>query len=1001
MELNGVPSQIVHLSPSQHKLFDFLRRHSADHRSAPTLSGIQKEIGFASVDEAKKAVTSLKRVDGIDIFTHIEREGDQKEAHYFLSPETLENTVKSREDVAGANLQQRQTTYNALYIAEPGFGTKAYDEHSMLGLRLLLEANGLNREVQEVIFQGGVIPHLPPYATKANLTALKFLGWIPRKPGEPKTISEKLLEERVAKIDDPYLHDFYPKHVNDKGRRKIRDLADAFEVAGNQVSILMKCLPEDAQLRVQHGEEDRKNIAHIVDTTIASWADEKKNKLKGDQKIYSGRIEAIDYETARNNFLAGIYSDTKLVQELARRTGEKIKAHAERVSTKLKEIAGEEFWEGEGHGLVLGKEVPRYLSWASSGERGSKQYGSLVAGKLAKIKEQDADARKTKEDLEFKLTELARAVTWTEQLLESNRASVTWFTRQYPINSDESEVAWNVAKNLYNRNYFGWDVLQQVHPHPSARKPITVDTGIIDIASGETIKSEVDVQPIKQAGKNVLLVHNIRSTFSDAVTPRSIRDAKLEQNVQNMVLQKLLDPRDQAGNPVDNRPDVLLVGGHNSGGFRAMPWFEDADEISSAEGSDHPVRTEGQKISYLVTLPTMQSIQKLDWLVNHGFSNWDTKRYLTGPYASGAILHTEDKEGVNKFLFFGNTDLIRFGKVAKEIETYRAAMKDSKDPAERKALAKVIRDRKESAKLGFKKLEAAGDFHLGAPDMIGKVSKDQLIRAYQQYQREHGLPDVASWDEVLHGVMDGKFKSGTRYLGLPAEKFRQAIVEPILADTNLSPEQRAYTIAQKSMDNLRAITIHSLAEQERLFGILCKPYAHEVLRKKGTLVLASGNHANNSTPNSDEAVSLASQFDESYRDSGQLQVFSGKGSSVGVGWVTLPGTKNRKLFVMHKFPTKQDEGYGVLTHLRSMNNTADIVVAGDRHQPIIFYADGHAGALHPGMEPINTYVPFVGKPAGVRGIVNVLYDPSKRETYGWEMVLNPTLEAIVKRDKML
>ncbi|MBM3246958.1 hypothetical protein FJZ17_00230 [Candidatus Pacearchaeota archaeon] len=1003
MDQRGVNGQVVHLSTSQHRLFDFLRKRSGDHHVAPTLAEIQGEMGFSSLAETKRALTNLKSVDGIDVFTHIEREGVKKEPHYFLSPETIETTVKPRAEVTGSESQrpQRQTRFSALYVSEPGFGTKAYDPHSMLGLRLFLEANGLNREVQEVIFQGGVIPHLPPYASKANLTAMKFLGWIPRRPGEAKTISETMLEERVAQIDDPYLNDFYPKHVNNLERRKIRDLADAFDAAGTEVSTLLRCIPEEAQVRVQHGEEDRKNIDHIVDATIATWAGEKKEKLVSDQKVYERKIAALEYESARNKFLSDIYGNMGLMQEFARKPEEKLKAHQERVSARLKQLAGETFWEEEEHGLVLGKEVPKYLSWASSGKKTPEQYRGLVKAKLAKVQDQLREAQRLREDSKARLEELARSVTWTDQLLATNRASVTRFTRQYPVNPDEVEVAWNNAKNLYTRHYFRWDVLQQIHPHPSARKLVEVDSGVMDISSGRTIRAEAEVEEIKRGGKNLLLIHNIRSTFSDAVGPRAIRDAKLEQNVQNMVLRKLFNPTEGSGNAIDNRPDIILLGAHNGGGFRAMPWFKDSDIIGSAEGSDEPMAVEGQKISYLVNLPTMQSIERLDWLVGHGFSNWDTKRYLTGPYASGAVLHTEDAEGVNKFLFMGNTDLIRFGKIAKEIEAYRKAMGETKNAAEKRRLAQIIKERKAAVKLDFKKVEAAGDFHLGAPDIMGRYSKDQFIRAYQQYQREHGLPDVASWDELLHGVMQGKFDSGTRYLGLPPEKFRQSVVEPILADKNLNGDQKAYLLAQRAMGNLRAITDHNLADQERLFALLCKPYAQEILKKKGTLVLASGNHANNSVRNSDEAASLASQFDEAYRDNRQLQVFSGKGSSVGVGWTTLPGTKGRKLFVMHKFPVRQDEGYGVLSHLRSMNNESDVVIAGDRHQPIIFYADGHAGALHPGMEPINTYVPFVGKQAGVRGVVNVLYDPSKRETYGWEMVLNPTLEAIVKRDKML
>jgi hypothetical protein len=994
MALNKGGEQVVYLSKSQKKIFDFLRRKSSDRNVFPTLTEIQKGARFPTLEETKHALSDLKKVEGIDLFTHVRGEKNRKEPHYFLSPETLEVTVKPVREQNQEGSQRRKPVYSALYIAEPGFGTKAFEEDSILGLRLFLEANGLNKEIQEVIFQGGVIPHIPPYSSKANLTALKFLGWIPRGPDEQRTVSEKMLEEKVDEIDDPYLDHFYSKHVNDGSRRKIRDLADAFKVSGEQVRRLMKCFPESTQLRIQHGEEDKKNIGHIVDATIANWSNTKKERLKEDEKSYHIKIGNLDEGLKEQEILRSIYSNPTLTGELKRKPGEKRQDHLQRVSRTM----GDMIQTKSPSDLdELAKEVHKYAFWAS--ER--KDYPGLIGAKLKKVEEERLKNISAREELEAKIEELSGALSWTQQLLETNRASITRFTRQYPVNSDEVEVAWSIAKNLYNRGYFNWDVLQQIHPHPSARKMVVVDSGISDLSNGGTIKSEVEYETTTYDGKKVLLVHNLRSIFSDAVTARSIKDAKLEQNVQNMVLQKLLNSSDERSVKTDERPDIILLGGHGAGGFRAMPWFKDSDIIGSSEGSDDPLYNEGQRISYLINLPTMHSMERLDWLVRHGFSNWDTKRFLTGPYASGAVLHFEDQECVDKFLFVGNTDLIKFGKIAREIEVYRLELAQTKNLTKRKDLAKIIKETKDKAKLDFRKVEAAGDFHLGAPDMIGKTSKDQFMRAYQQYQREHGLPQLASWDEMLHGVMDGKFKSGTRYLGLPPEKFRQSVIEKVLADQSLSPEQRAYTIAQKSMENLRAITVHNLADQERLFALLCKPYAYEILKRKGTLVLASGNHANSSTQNSDEAASLASQFEESYRDRGQLQVFSGKGSSVGVGWTDLPETKGRKLFVMHRFPTRQDEGYGVLTHLRNMNNSADVVIAGDRHQPIIFYADGHAGALHPGMEPINTYVPFVGKQAGVRGIVNVLYDPNKKETYGWEMVLNPTLKAIIHKNKIL
>jgi len=1009
----------VYLSPEEFKIFNFLRSHSFDPSNAPTLEEIRKKFKFSSQDSAKKIIRTLQKKEGIDIFSKVERVGEDRVSRYFLPPETLEISVKktkSREELAKENGQERNIRYGALYIAEPCFGTKAFDhEYVMKGLRLFLDVNHLARDVQQVVIQGGVIPHIPPYASKGNLTALKFLGYINRKPGEEKSASEIMLEEKILEIDDQFLADFYEKHVNNLDRRKITDLTDAFNVAGEQVKILMSAFSEDTDLRVQLGEEDKKNIGHIEDALIANWAKEKKEKIKADtqaaeSRIYNlslyslcGRIEREFYESIqkRKDFLRKPEETRKAYKDrvlndlgLSGELQGKFKSYLDTVRDHITEVVGRS--ASPVHlADTTSQEILKYLFWASYNPNKTSE---RITQKVRKLEEEESEGREEIDTLESKIEKFSEAIGWTERLLESQRASVTRFTRQYPVGSAEAETFWVVAKDSYTKHFFMWDIPQTPHVHVSNRKPIHVDTGVIEnIGTGKTVQADVEAEEVVSNGKKLLLIHNIRSTFSDAVTPRSIRDAKLESNYQNLVVRKLLDSR--AG---DDRPDIILLGGHNGGGFRVMPWFKDTENLIEGEF------VEGQEITYLINLPTLQSVERLDWLVSHNFSNWTTKRAQSGPNASGIVLHTEDKDYVNRKLVVDEMHLRQFGLLSEEIEVYRTNLGSAKSAAEKKALIKLIKEKKDEVKLHFKKIEVAGDTHLGAPDHPDRYSKDQFLRACQVYQREHGLPDIASWDEILHGVMEKTFNSAARYLGMSPEKFKQRVIEPILKDTTMDPEKKVYLIAKESLRNQRAITIHNDSEQKHLFNLLMKPYAEEIIRRGGKVILMSGNHYNSSIRTSDEARELANAFPESYRDDGKIVLFPGIGNPVGVGAMRLPNGEGavslpgkRVLFGMHKFPERQDELYGIITHLRKGNVNADVVVAGDRHQPGIAYADNHAIVLHPGMEPINAYVPFIGKPAGVRGIINVEYDPQKRGVYAFSFVLNPTLEKIIKRDNIL
>ncbi len=1000
--------ELISLKQDAFRLYNFLKTRSVNPSDWPTLDEIKSQLRFQNLDYAQKQVNTLLKTDGIDLLFRKDKE-DQKR-RYGLAPQVLERLV-----IEEGSLRKKHDdfSYCALYLAEPTFGTKAHDEHTMKGLALFLDVNDYAKSIQQVVIQGGVIPHIPPFSSKSNLNDLRFLGWVKRK-GEDKTISEQMLEER---IDNNFEQAFYEEHINNKERKKITTLTDAFEAAEVNIKALMSILPQHTILRIQTGEEDHKNISHIEDTYIKKWADDKEEqigKLRGEAKENLVGVYTQYFKDAlQEKFLNRASRDKKL----HKKPNENREQYRERVDEILREtfsstqdelysIDSKHLEENE-PGLVekffltksgrLGERSPRYMGgvlkeaadfvyWASDQQEPVKK----MADKLKQLADEKLQLRTEEKDLDSRLEDLNTAMSWTENLMSGPMSSVTWFTKHYPVFADEVELAFKKAKDQYTSHFFGWDIKQQLVIHVSPRKNIQIQTGIVDdLRTGSKLKAkaEVEYQEITDGEKKMMLIHNIRQTFSESVAPRAIREAKLEMNYENMVLKKLFEDS-------QSQPDIMLLGGHMSGGFRTMPWFKDSEHMIDGEF------IKGQKIAYLVTLPTLQSIPNLQWLVAHNFRNWHTKRLLTGPYASAAVIHTEDYDGVNRFTIIDSSELVKLGKIADELATYKAHLDTDKDLSKdaKEKLSKIIKERKVYVRNEFKRIEIAGDFHLGAPDKPGHYSKDQLIRATQHYQQEHRLPDMVCWDEVLHGTEERIFSSASRYTGVVPEKFRQAVVEKILQDPQLPDDEKARLIAKEALGNMRAMTIHNASEQKHLYKILMKPYTDKVLASGGKLVLMSGNHYNKSHKNSDEALELANQYDEAQLDKGQIILFTGKGNDVGVGTTMLEG--GNKLFGLHKFPEKQDEIYGVLAHLRKMNNDADIVIAGDRHQTGGAYADGHLAVLHPGYEPINEFVPLIGKPAGIRGFINVDYDPRKR-VYAMEFILNPTLEKIIEKEKII
>lgn len=994
MEKRGFDDIIdtIYLNPLELKVFNFLKLRSADSSEWPSLEEIQEKFEI-SYEKTQILIRSLREKEGIVLHSQTREQENEKITTYGLFPETLEVLVRAEKL---EKKKKRDFVYKALYLAEPCFGTKASDEHIMKGLALFLESNKEANDIQEVIIQGGVIPHVPPYSTVSYVNDLRFLGYVSRN-GKKKGFSEKLLEE---KIENDFEMDFYEEHINNSKRKKITDLTDAFSAAEEQLKVLMEVLPEETVLRIQFGEEDRKNVRHIENAYIKAWAEEKGEKIGFMREEVINEAKGSYKDSFSFNFQKYCLEKALENKKLRKTAGETRQNYYERVLEIFDEAKEEirernyKLWEDfkgvpirelEGAVIKKGKlktetpikEAINYLYWANNDEEKIKKKMNQLGEGLRKT-------GKKKREIDSRLENLSTSLSWTNQLLAGSRKPITWFTGQYPTTADELELLWKKAKDAYSKHFFKWDLPQQMLVHVSPRKNVRIETDVIeDVVSGKKSGAEVEYEIID---KKLLLIHNIRNIFSDSVGPSTIRDAKLEMNYQDMVLQKLFEQEFR------EKPDIVLLGGHTAGGFRVMPWFKQSQYIPKGKIAEE------NDMSYLIKLPTLQSIPKLEWLVEKGFRNWHTKNYEYGPYASAAVLHTINNDNVNNFLIIDTSLLMEFGEISEEIEEYRKKLKGKISKEKKKEIFDLIKGKKNLVKAKWKKIEAAGDHHLGSPDMLGRYSKDQLIKASQIYQIEHGLPNIISWDEILHGVEKRIFESASRYNGRIPEKFYQSIIIPIL-NSGLSEEEKVLRIVKETMANQRAITIHNDSEQKNLFKLLMSPYAQKVISRGGKLILTSGNHYNKSITTSDEALELANQFPEEYIDSGKIHAFSGKGNDFGMGAIYLEG--NRKLYVQHKFPERQDEVYGIMTHLRKMNNDADIVIAGDRHQAGLGYADGHLIVLHPGYETLNEYVPVIGKPPGVRGFMNILYDINNRGLYRVDMVLNSTLEKIIQKENII
>lgn len=860
--------------------------------------------------------------------------------------------------------------YCALYLAEPALATKAFDERAMYGLGFFLQENGLTEKIQEVDVIGGVIPHVPPFSSKQYSNDLRFLGKIDVQEGEASE-SQKLLEERLK---TPYEEQFFAKYVNDGQTRKIENLDEAFYVAGRQLGLLMDYLPDEVRIRIQAGEEDMKNIGHLEREKLKENAKVKKKQIKeiidevkagitscdrnalvpelklyGDNSVLDNDILVRNPEETRPQYLA------RLTETFAPRVEKTVSSYNEHVKKNSRLKAK------DANGLL--STVVNHVVWAA--ERGK------LEDEVSKFESTLHDLEEKKEAYTNRLSSLAHDLNWSEDLMEGFFKNVAMFTGQFPVSPVESEIFWASSKSEYTLKFHEWDLSQQILVHISGRgERSSGEEVILDNAGKKNISNPGE-------GKRVFITHNLNGFSSDAAGVRAVRDGKDYVNAVNTLMKR----------KEGKFPDYFILGGHDGGGFRVMPWHQ------RTEAPEEGNFVSGLKTSYLISLPTFQSVENLELLTNKNFRGWHIKRFNNGPFASAATIHTADSEGVNRFIEIDQTRAIEVANIVDQIGVYTAAIKDKTTVKGVKTkLRKEIQQLRESVKVDLEKLENNGDTHNGAPANRDRYSSDQLITAGQIYQREHGLPGIVSMDEIIHGAQ----------IFYGAESDYQADIAPkmlkhlatIEARKDLTDNEKIQEMKKYSVANLRSLPVFNTSNQKEYFKYLIKPYLDEVLENKGQVIFTSGNHHNRSHREADEALELANMFSTEQTESGQVKTFQGKANDIGLGYLTLPS--GHRLYVAHKFPTRSDEIFGIMSQLRKMNNDADIVLGGDRHQTGIGYADNHFVALHPAWQSQNKFVSSIGMPAGVRGFQNVFFDKKSKGVYAGEFVIDETLEKIIE-----
>ena len=503
------------------------------------------------------------------------------------------------------------------------------------------------------------------------------------------------------------------------------------------------------------------------------------------------------------------------------------------------------------------------------------------------------------------------------------------FTGRYPLSKEERDLFIEEAKREYNELIF---------------ESIGHNTNIIPTDSDAIFNSN---------GISIKVAHNLNKKS----------DVPLQVGIQRRVI------INKYKNVTKSEVPDFDIEGHHVGGFRAY--------VQRKE------RNVPEQIFY-VQLPTFHNISKLEEALQNGIINWDTKRLYDGygsGFASGAVIMRKRSDGVREFEFFSTDELSRIAEIGREIEKLDKE-KMGKKIAKLEAALRIIAPIK---------IEALADMHIGCanePSLPSSMSNYQLVEAYKNYQKIHGLPKiiVALGDMIQAGPYRGaESESRVRKSRFQLEKEREKIIR-----SDLSDKEKLKKIEELDKEYLSYLPITNISEQKReLKERWIEPHVNNVLKKGGKLVVASGDHYNKTLGGKeDEATEIYNMIDEKFREN----VYPLTGNEFGVGRVEINGIR---IYGQHKpIYSNQDEVIGAMKHLIRVNEACDVAFFSHWHHPGFGYVNGPKGGVIvnavPAFQPDNPYVSAIGKQSSANGFFNIFLLPG-RQWFKIEVVTDDAL----------
>ncbi len=696
-----------------------------------------------------------------------------------------------------------------------------------------------------------------------------------------------------------------------------------------------------------HGEEDKRNIIALEELKINDYKRLAQNQHDLEEKIltYKKNLENLKKEESDIREEKTILQYSRKYLRHKENIKQDKKYTLKEYITVLIERKHEEFSKLEPKDAEELKLFLKKIKTTDDIQNKLKQIYKDQNRANAEIKHLKKDIR----ECEISLNALER---------EKEASGFFRITKRQHIKPDEEELLYRLAKKEYN------DLLYNI-----------VDSNNFHIHTDGEVNLNI--------GKLKFTIYHSPNIASNKPSNKSLK--KLIQQTNH-------------DNKLGKKPADIKITAHGANGFRFIPTSKYTENTVQGEQRQTP------EISMNIKLPTFQSPENLEYLKKKNVSNWHVKRYDAKNYASGAVIHTINKDKLQSIEYIDHKDLVKFGEISYKIKQLKQKLSNQDDDSSKKLTKKQrqrlqqkinneIKDLESLVKLQTKKIEVLGDVHIGCPNTPGRPSNYQVLEKCQEYQKKNGLPDVIVASEILHGTIDKTFGSNKQYLAHEPAKVQE--LEDKIMNSNQSDKEKLRELKELRRQTQEAIPItsNSVAKIETKRRII--PYLENILDLGGSVILVSGNHYNGSTGD-DEAYELASMLPLKYIDNGQIKIFHGLGQRYGCGTTRLD--ENNTLFSAHKPKKGSDVVAGAMNQMLSANKDADIVIFFDKHHAGGGYADNSTYVAAAPMQPYSSYADMIGAVPSLRGIINLYYD-SDKQYRKWDLVLDPVLEYNKNKNK--